>query len=571
MEKKLPDDNLEEFLRNSFDRYNESPSDSVWDRIDTSLATPPVRKSPVLKKLLYPVAATVLLTAISFLIYSNYKLRSKLNVALAGLENVSAPDSNTKSETVLLNDKLTSTLNTSEPFIPSEIGKTIEKINENSEENKIRVRDSKQTYTSKSTDSNTAVHSKNKLIGKSVGKINDHLTNAGQIEINNRLEINDDPGFKTEITSSLSKKKRSNILKKAAGQEFKIKPEKDSESKEYTVKDNTSIKQNEILFPDATIIKNDQNGIAESNFMSAMDKFNISSLPVRFFELSANINASRFSTVNTSSLPFVPNRAINTSEIAVMAGKYHESGKIENERSSPHGPLNLGKRTNEYSTPDSWQMGISLNKAISKNWFFTSGIGFKQFNIINEINQSVPFGNRKPKPGGMPFQHDFDFKIKCNAGSSDIVIKSEQLDQRASYTDNQPIEINVKTKFELNYLSVPVGFQYRFVKNRFFAGLGIGLNMDVLTRGTMSAPEVKILNNILKPIEQPSLNRLGQTKDVVFNSKANLLLGYSINKNFKLMIAPELYLPLSNRTPDRDGTIDTNAWGIQAGIAYNLN
>ena len=171
----------------------------------------------------------------------------------------------------------------------------------------------------------------------------------------------------------------------------------------------------------------------------------------------------------------------------------------------------------------------------------------------------------------MPFQHDFDFKIKCNAGSSDIVIKSEQLDQRASYTDNQPIEINVKTKFELNYLSVPVGFQYRFVKNRFFAGLGIGLNMDVLTRGTMSAPEVKILNNILKPIEQPSLNRLGQTKDVVFNSKANLLLGYSINKNFKLMIAPELYLPLSNRTPDRDGTIDTNAWGIQAGIAYNLN
>ena len=47
MENKLPDDQLEHFLRNSFKDYSEKPSGDVWDKIDYSLDHP-LKKAPPL-------------------------------------------------------------------------------------------------------------------------------------------------------------------------------------------------------------------------------------------------------------------------------------------------------------------------------------------------------------------------------------------------------------------------------------------------------------------------------------------------------------------------------------------
>ena len=41
MEKKLPEDNLERFLRSSFEKFGESPSPKVWDRIEAGLVGHP--------------------------------------------------------------------------------------------------------------------------------------------------------------------------------------------------------------------------------------------------------------------------------------------------------------------------------------------------------------------------------------------------------------------------------------------------------------------------------------------------------------------------------------------------
>ena len=576
MEKKLPDDNLEEFLRNSFNQYKEKPSDELWDRINNSLATPLIRKPSVFRKIVYPIAATILLISISILIYSNFKLRSKLDAALAGLETESQVDSGVNSKSILANGENNKRLNTTESKTSTDIRNATDKINEISTENANQAtisEDTKKAVIGEIAGTVNALPHQNKLEEKAKGKENNSLSHSDKMALDNGLNIKSDRISNTDITNPVSKKNLRNNFKHTAKQEAKRTYEKGNKSKQYFANVDNKVNQGEILIPERSITNNqsDQIEITESISPSARDKFNITSLQVLSYEVTTKINPGLFVNPIPINLPFLPERGIDASEMGVLAGTYHESGKINNERGTPQGAPNIGKRTNEYASHDSWQVGIILNKSISKNLFLTSGIGFKHFNIINDIKQNITFGNRKPKPGGMPFQHDFDFKIKCNAGSSDIVIKSEQLDQRASFTDNQPIEINVQTEVELNYLSVPIGLQYRIVKNNFFAGLGLGLNFDVLTRSTVSDPEVKILNNILKPVERPKVVRLNQTKDVVLNSKLNLVMGYSVNKNFKLLFSPELYMPISNRTQDRDGTIDANAWGIQAGIAYNLN
>ena len=115
MEKKLPDDNLEEFLRNSFNQYKENPADQVWDRIDNSLNTVSTVPTSFFKKLFYPIAATLVLSTLTYLIYTNRALKNKLDAALSlQHEIMTSPTGAETGQSDLLNTEKMDELNTSE-------------------------------------------------------------------------------------------------------------------------------------------------------------------------------------------------------------------------------------------------------------------------------------------------------------------------------------------------------------------------------------------------------------------------------------------------------------------------
>lgn len=559
MEKKLPDDNLEEFLRNSFNQYKENPTDQVWDRIDNSLHTVSIARTSYFKKLFYPIAATLLLSSLTYLIYTNRALKNKLDAALSlQHEIVTTPVGSETVQTDLSNTEKINELNTSED----------DYLNKVNEENKIE-------------DGSQSTEPKNVEILKPDGftqKIKSNLEDPDRSEkssiltktnteknnetVSGLISKQDNGSFKK---SNGSKLKRNQILK--TNKTINAGPENSGQSKgDRRIKNSIDL----LAHTDRTTISetDESQEIAVTkevtNSPTRADIL-VSNLPFKNKEINHTKANFRFSTAYPYYTNPLPVLGIGADEVSLSAGTIYESGKIENERGKDF------RGSNEFRTNNSWQVGLTLNKGISKNLYFSAGLGFKHFDIINDISQSISFGNRRPKPGGMPFEHEFPFKLQCSAGSSDIVIRTEQLDQRVSYTDNQPIELKIQTEIELNYLTIPVGLQYRFLKNKFFAGAGLGLNIDILARSSASNPEVKLLNNILKPIEQPQLSKLGQTQEIVLNSRVNLIAGYTINKNFKIYLSPELYLPVSDRTNDRAGKIATNAFGIQAGLSYSLN
>jgi len=64
MEDKLHNDGLEDFLRKSFDQFDDSPSDGLWDKIETDLATPVVSPLGSIRLWWVGVAAAVLLVLV---------------------------------------------------------------------------------------------------------------------------------------------------------------------------------------------------------------------------------------------------------------------------------------------------------------------------------------------------------------------------------------------------------------------------------------------------------------------------------------------------------------------------
>ncbi len=63
MEDKLHNDGLEDFLRKSFEQYDDSPSDGLWDKIESDLAGQPVRPLATVRRW-WIVAAAVLLALV---------------------------------------------------------------------------------------------------------------------------------------------------------------------------------------------------------------------------------------------------------------------------------------------------------------------------------------------------------------------------------------------------------------------------------------------------------------------------------------------------------------------------
>ncbi len=131
----------------------------------------------------------------------------------------------------------------------------------------------------------------------------------------------------------------------------------------------------------------------------------VSNLPFKNKEINHTKANFRFSTAYPYYTNPLPVLGIGADEVSLSAGTIYESGKIENERGKDF------RGSNEFRTNNSWQVGLTLNKGISKNLYFSAGLGFKHFDIINDISQSISFGNRRPKPGGMPFEHEFPFKL----------------------------------------------------------------------------------------------------------------------------------------------------------------
>ncbi|MEP7323459.1 MAG: hypothetical protein ABI761_16150, partial [Saprospiraceae bacterium] len=87
MEDKLPDDQLEHFLRNSLKDHSEKPSEDVWDKIDYSLDHP-LQKAPSTKKWIWMTAAAVA-GIILYLGANNIYLNNKLKKAIEFNKSIS--------------------------------------------------------------------------------------------------------------------------------------------------------------------------------------------------------------------------------------------------------------------------------------------------------------------------------------------------------------------------------------------------------------------------------------------------------------------------------------------------
>jgi hypothetical protein len=577
MEKKLPDDKLENFLRNSLKDYSEKPSDDVWEKIDQSLDHQIVN-APGSKKWKWILSAAAVTGIMLFLAANNIYLKHKLKKEIAinksisqlPLANksqqynpdssqtqmakegnktdtkndsgivISAPDNITSLETSPLLKGKTTPLSTKQS---SESIKADDKlISEPGSVANKPEKDPEQSVVFKSG----AKNSSNKPVSNKINKQELSDRNA------DKIKYPDKNALLAEEVKEVPKNKSI--------------PSELSHTREY-VADQTETKlSNEKKDPSvlSSLEQEEQNNKRPS--------LNLAKIPGNRSTIVSSLSGKRIIQSNnlTSMIPVQIASNRYGSEWSLTGGTIYESGSVIDLRRPNNQVINPTE--NKFTTNNSWTIGMGYSKSINKNWFVSAGLALKNYELINDINQSLTFGGRiNPGTGGVPFHHDWAFKLNCPGGTSNITIQSEQLDSRATINDNEQVNVNITNKEKLKYLTIPLSMNYRSSLGKLTLLAGAGLHMNILMKSHFENPSIHIHHPQLVSRSEPNKNyRFDKSNPLVWNSNISVGLVYPILPRLSVQFSPSWLIPITNRNSDPDVRIKTTSFAFQLGLNYSI-
>jgi hypothetical protein len=562
MEKKLPDDHLEAFLKKSLDTMESQPSENVWNRLNTSLDNTPSHKihpisTPALKSRLL-AAAAILVGIIGYLLFHNAQLAYQLKAYQAQTVPASKKIENPESETqdpVLLPDSKhnlpahNDAIRTNPESLNS---KGIQEIKPteftNSKANQPDAIPVK-TPVKKEIGQQTEYTARNLSPGKDQtssqsGNAKTHLADTRQN--NNKQHTAHSTKRSNQINDS---KPSSSSINPSAQPDYVNTIKSNAEPAKIPIEKEASVEKSRWIYKVASI------------------KSSVNSIPENTRQIPAIVTEGDM-------IPTQLSKKLPPTEWMVFGGWIDESGQIVSRKKivpRPGAPV-MPAPINRYQSVVAWKAGLQTQIPISNSIYLVAGLGVKNYEMNHDISYPLKFGERKPKPGNRPIDHDFNFKMPRKGGSTDITVMSEQLDSRASINDNEALEVSIRNEYALSYIHIPLALQFRapLSKKIFLVGQG-GVQLDLLTRSRFQDPSVKLSSSSLRLRSESLRYKPENSENLVFNSLWSVGLGYSIAPRVKLMVTPEWNVSLQGKTSDPNQKIKSSSWGIQAGLSFNLN
>ena len=580
MEKKLPEDNLERFLRSSFEDYKQEPADKVWDRIEAGLEAKPVPSKKIKHWMYWSAAASVLGLIIFFQFISYQSLNKKLEEVIQ------------QNQLLTIQEPVEKTESPAKPTISEKDNGTVSNLHENntaaasidsggSHKDQISGEESKNNTSLEKETIKPAIENKilspaNTTIPRDQSKSQkDKKELAG-----NDLVTKKSSGTSTVQTKSrnMGNQKRSNPNKNKSADGQELKQISDQKINSIEVAD---LNKSKLLDHENTIDRKDSSDriSGEQDIVKNNQPVN-TVYSVAYLDNKPEVIKSQQEDRLYYSGGLLQPIAVNSktdrasaTELSLTGGILNEKGEITPKRLFDPRINDFPK--NEYSSSNSWQTGLELNKPINRYFSVSGGIGIKHFEFINEFTQSLAFRNREqPSPGNQPFQHDFRCKLPGPTGTSDIIINSEQLDSRASISDAEQIKITIKNQSRLNYVTLPLSMGFQVNKRRWSVFAKTGFQADIFLSRTVDEPQITLSHPQLQLRQdrpnKPKVN-FKNSNPVVLNASLSAGIKYQMGSLWSVSLSPGLILPFSQREFNRDIQVDSKIYSLQVGLHYSLS
>ena len=528
MEKNIQDERLDDYVRKSFEDYEEVPASDMWGRIEEEL--PPVvpesgtgpGRPPIRRYLWQLTAAAAILLLISSLVCGRLYYENKIREisALQGTEQ--SGDAQQPAQA------------------PYPTGSVVKSPAE--QENPASSQTDLTSHAALTTVQNTPNLNTNASIPPKNTAANISVADASAAVVS--------PATSARQPSTVSEKASAN-----AAQPGNIVAANSGTSTLEGPEVQTPVSEHRALVTSINSAADRVDSVAQINDFQLLENNNIPFV---------NYTFSGFQP------PVLPVKPLRTSSGWYLGAQVTPTLLIEKpgpEHTAVMRPRVVGAQEKTTFTADYW---VKAGKHLQGRWGIETGIGYRAIERNTMHRARFRFINGRPGGGGPARSYDFDYDLDTYGGSTEVTLRMEQVDSNTVVPEDEPLHFQVKTSERLQLLRVPVLVTARLGQGRLTGVLKAGLIGNVVLRNEIEIVTRVSENTRFRPGQGNNAYTLRPDKTHKFFAGYQVSAGleYRPLKHFSWVLEPSLSGDFARKNSAGKQLPSIVTIGLNAGMNY---
>lgn len=219
-------------------------------------------------------------------------------------------------------------------------------------------------------------------------------------------------------------------------------------------------------------------------------------------------------------------------------------------------------------TGETYIAGLSAGADLGKNWRLESGLNYRKTSYTSTHKPDLRFKDRN-QHGGQ--DHDFSYNLNTAAGLTEIEFRAAQSDASELIDENETVGIEVKTRQEFQYVSMPLMLGYQVGRKRLHFEIKGGLAFNYLLDRSLEISDVRFLNAKFRDPQRKPMAKCNPpaetlSVDYVFGAGVE----YDLNERLSIGVSPVLTGSLIKNQMSPFARTGETATGLNMGLTYHF-
>jgi opacity protein-like surface antigen len=225
--------------------------------------------------------------------------------------------------------------------------------------------------------------------------------------------------------------------------------------------------------------------------------------------------------------------------------------------------LNIGKKTNRHV---GFETGLIYNNSLSVS---SHSPNFKK----RDGRRHGGGGHGGPGgPGGGHDQDlDFEYKLHTYSGVATVNLRMTQADTTAQVDDDEPLNLKVTTKEKVQILRIPLLATYTFGKGRLLLNSKIGVNASFFLKNNLEITGLDAQNMVFKPEQDyKPMTSFQSPSKVKMALAASVGLEYRLTKRWSILAEPNFVRDFESQSEIHKLQPNHLSFGLNTGVKMRI-
>lgn len=221
------------------------------------------------------------------------------------------------------------------------------------------------------------------------------------------------------------------------------------------------------------------------------------------------------------------------------------------------------------SIGQTWSAGIVAEDRLAKNLFIGTGLAYRKTTFESGDTVKYEYKDHRPGQGSNHHDRNFDYNFGTPAGLVELELRASLVDSTMEPDEDEEIDIEIKTRQDLAFLSVPLYAGYRIGEGRLRVLAKGGLRFNFLIGNEFEVTDIVSQNDKFRfERHHQSHGKPLDLQAVSVDFAGSVGLEYALTRSLNLRVEPALTASLTSLHNSQFIQSSQYSAGVNAGVMY---